>query len=411
MNEKMLWQYARLVVEVGINLQKGQTLVISSPVDCAPFARACTRAAYDAGAKEVILRWNDDFCSRERWLRGDERLFDAVHPWDVLRDNTLAEEGAGYLSISASDPENLMGVEPERLRRWDAAVGRDLECFYRKMMASEFPWCVVSVPVPSWARKVFPDCSTDDAMERLWQEIFKAVRIDGETDAVVLWRAHCERLAQRAEKLNAYQFRRLHYRNSLGTDLIVGLPEHHVWGAGDEAAASGVRFVANMPTEEVFTAPLRSDVNGVLYASMPLVLNGNVVEGIRLGFRDGRITELHADKGEEVLRAAIETDEGAHYLGEVALVPFDSPIRKSGLLFYNTLFDENASCHFAFGEAYPTCLEGGAQMSQEQLLAAGINAVSNTHVDFMVGTQDLSIVGITPTGEEVPVFRNGTFAF
>ena len=248
-------------------------------------------------------------------------------------------------------------------------------------------------------------------MERLWKAIFAAVRIEDGKDAVQAWREHCQRLANRAEILTKYQFRSLHYTNSLGTNLTVELPEGHVWGAGDELAGTGVRFVANMPTEEVFTAPKRDAVNGELYASMPLVLNGNIVKDIHFTLKDGRITEIHASQGEEILRAAVNTDEGAHYLGEVALVPYDSPIRESGLLFFNTLFDENASCHFAFGEAYPTCIEGGAEMSEQELLAHGLNASSNTHVDFMVGTRDLQIVGTTHDGTQVEIFCNGNFVF
>lgn len=411
MNEKLLEQYARLVVEVGLNLQKGQKMVLRAPVECAPFARLCVRAAYAAGASDVIVQWRDDVCSRERWLHGADELFDSVYPWDVQRDETLSLEGAGYLSISATDPENLRGVSPERLRRWDVAVGRDQAAFYRRMMASAFPWCVVSVPVPSWARRVFPELAEDAAVERLWGEIFAAVRIAEGKDAVAEWREHCARLARRAETLTKYQFRTLHYTNSLGTDLTVGLPEGHIWGAGDELAGTGVRFVANMPTEEVFTAPKRDEVSGELYASMPLALNGNLVKDIHFNFENGRIVAAHASEGEEVLRAAIDTDEGAHYLGEAALVPFDSPIRESGLLFYNTLFDENASCHFAFGEAYPTCIEGGTELSEQELLARGVNAVSSTHVDFMVGTRDLRIVGTTRDGAEVEIFRDGNFTF
>ncbi len=411
MNEKMLWQYARLVVEVGVNLQKGQRLVINCPVECAQFARLCTKAAYDAGAKDVLLNWRDDFCSRERWLRGDDSLFDAAYPWDVMRNRTLAEEGAGYLTIDASDPENLRGVDPERLRRWEIANGRDQEDFYRMMMASTFPWCVVSIPVASWAKKVFPGLPVEAAMERLWDQIFKAVRITEDGDAVEEWRRHCARLGELSERLNSYDFEYLHYTNSLGTDLTVGLPENHIWAAGGDTAKSGVCFVANMPTEEVFTAPKRDAINGVLYASLPLILNGNIVKGIRFTFRDGRITDIHSETCEDILRASVNTDEGAHYIGEVALVPYDSPISSSGVLFFNTLFDENASCHFAYGEAYPSCIKGGTDMTKEELLAAGINAKSSTHVDFMVGTKDLSVVGVTRKGQRVEVLRDGKFTF
>lgn len=410
MNEKMLQQYARLVINVGVNIQKGQALNIGCPVECAFFARLLVAEAYRAGAADVIINWRDDVCAREHWLHADDRLFDTVYPWDVLQRTTLANEGAAFVGIAASDPENLKGVDPERLRRWEIAVGRDLKEYYRLQMSNGFPWCLVSIPIVSWARKVFPEQTDDEAMEKLWAAIFEAVRITENGDAVEEWRTHCDRLNQRADTLNDYHFKSLHYTNSIGTDLVIEMPENHLWLAVDDVAKSGVRFLANMPSEEVFAAPLRGSASGVLVASKPLVLNGNIVDGIRLVFEQGRITSLHADIGDETLRASVEIDEGSHYLGEIALVPYDSPISRSGVLFFNTLFDENASCHFAFGEAYPSCIKGGTDMTVEELAASGINAVSSTHVDFMVGTRDLLIVGTTHDGRQVNVFENGNFA-
>ena len=409
MNAKMLWQYARLVVEVGINVQKGQPIMINCPVDRADFARMLVTAAYDAGAKEVHLNWRDDYCARQRGLKADDSVFDSVHPWEVMKRMELAKEGVGCISVAASDPENMRGVDPDRLRRANMAAGRDLKDFMRIQMSNGIPWCVVSVPIASWAKKVFPELSEDEAMERLWEEIFKAVRITEDGDAVAEWRAHCERIEGFAARMTEYDFAELHYKNSIGTDLTVRMPENHMWLAGGDYC-KGVKFVANMPTEEVFSAPLRTGVEGTLVAAKPLVLNGNVIDGIRFTFREGRIVEIHADKGEETLRAEVELDEGSHYLGEIALVPYDSPISNSGILFYNTLFDENAACHFAFGEAYPACIKGGDDKDVEELKAAGINVESNTHVDFMVGTRDLEIVGTTRDGRKIKVFENGNFA-
>jgi aminopeptidase len=409
MNAKMLWQYARLVVEVGINVQKGQPIMINCPVDRADFARMLVTAAYDAGAKEVHLNWRDDYCARQRGLKADDSVFDSVHPWEVMKRMELAKEGVGIISVAASDPENMRGVDPDRLRRANMAAGRDLKDFMRIQMSNGIPWCVVSVPIASWAKKVFPELSEDEAMERLWEEIFKAVRITEDGDAVAEWRAHCDRIEGFAKRMTEYDFAELHYKNSIGTDLTVKMPENHMWLAGGDYC-KGVKFVANMPTEEVFSAPLRTGVEGTLVAAKPLVLNGNVIDGIRFTFREGRIVEIHADKGEETLRAEVELDEGSHYLGEIALVPYDSPISNSGILFYNTLFDENAACHFAFGEAYPACIKGGDDKDVEELKAAGINVESNTHVDFMVGTRDLEIVGTTRDGRKIKVFENGNFA-
>ena len=410
MNAKMLWQYARLVAEVGINVQKGQPVMINCPVDCAEFARMLTTAAYDAGASEVIVNWRDDYCARQHWLKAADECFDAVPVWEVLKRTELAKKGVGSISVAASDPENLKGVDPDRLRRYNSAAGRDLKEFSRMMMSNAIPWCVVSVPIVSWAKKVFPEVEDENAaVEMLWDEIFKAVRITEDGDAVAEWRAHCERIEGYARRMTEFDFAELHYKNSIGTDLTVKMPENHMWLAGGDYC-NGIKFVANMPTEEVFSAPLKNGVDGTLVAAKPLVLNGNVVEGIRFTFKEGRIVDIHADTNEETLRTQVELDEGSHYLGEIALVPYDSPISNSGILFFNTLFDENAACHFAFGEAYPACIKGGDDLTLDELKAAGINAESNTHVDFMVGTADLEITGLTRAGKTVKVFENGNFA-
>lgn len=405
---KRLEEYAKLLIEIGLNVQKGQYVMINCPVECADFARLCTKAAFDVGAKDVIVQWRDDFVSRQRWLYADDEVFDHVYPWEVQRNLSLAKQGAARLSISAQNPENLKGVDPDRLLRFEKADGEEQKEMYSMLMSSSFPWCVASIPVPSWAAKVFPDIPQDEAVAKLWDAIFEAVRITGDGNAVELWRNHCDRLRTLSEKLNEYNFKFLHYTNSIGTDLMVELPENHIWAAGSEYSKTGVEFVANIPTEEVFTAPKRDGVNGKIVASKPLVNNGNIIDGFYMMLKDGVITEVHADKGEDVLKAAISVDEGASRFGEVALVPYDSPISNSGILFYNTLFDENASCHFAFGEAYPSCIKGGVDMTSEELLANGLNS-SATHVDFMVGTADLSIVGITHSGEEIAVFKNGNF--
>ncbi len=404
-----LEEYAHLVIEIGLNVQKGQYVIINSPVECAPFARLCVKAAYEVGAKQVIMNWRDDYIGRQYWLNAADEVFDEVFPWEVDKNLGLAKRGAARLSIAATDPENLRGVDPERIARANKAFGEANKEYRSMMMASVNPWCVASVPVPSWAKKVFPGVSEEEAMEKLWEEIYKAIRITDEGGAVKRWREHCSTLADKCKKLNDYQFKSLHYTNSLGTDLTVELPVGHIWEAGSEFSKTGIEFVANIPTEEVFTAPKRDGVNGKVVASKPLVLGGNIVDGFYMILKDGKITEVHAEKGEEFLKKEIALDEGASHFGEVALVPYDSPISRSGVLFYNTLFDENASCHFAFGEAYPTCIQGGTEMTPEQLEAHGLNT-SITHEDFMVGTRDLSITGITHDGREIPVFEGGNFA-
>ena len=276
-------------------------------------------------------------------------------------------------------------------------------------MSNGVRWCVAGVPTAAWAMKVFPEKSAQDAVDALWEAILDVCRVDPEGGAAAKWEIHSANFKKRVELLNGYDFESLHYKNALGTDLTVELPRNHFWTGGSEIAKDGVEFCANIPTEEIFTAPKRDGVNGTVAAAMPLVLNGDVVEGIVFTLKDGKIVDAKADRGLEILESQLSADEGARYLGEVALVPCSSPIRKTGVLFYNTLFDENASCHFAFGEAYSS-VRGSEEMSPEERLAAGLNN-SMTHVDFMVGTPDLSVTGRTRDGREIPVLVNGEFAF
>ena len=408
MMEEKLLEYARLLVRVGLNVYEGQTLVISSPVECAYFARLCAKEAYDAGVREVVMNWHDDAMARIKYLYADDAIFDEVAEWREKFFNGYALQGAAYLAISASDPENFKGVKTDRIIRAQQASGKALKDFDRLQMCSGFPWCIASIPIPSWATKVFPDCSEEEAMNKLWDAIFESVRINGDGKCVEKWQQHLDILHERMEKLNSLQFKTLHYTNSLGTDLTVQLPEHHIWEAGDDKTLSGRSFIANIPTEEIFTSPLKTGVNGVVYSALPLAHDGNIIDKFHFVVKDGKIVEVHAERGEEALKAAVTVDEGASYFGEVALVPYDSPISNQQILYYNTLFDENARCHIAFGEAYP-CLEGGQQMDKEELKARGLND-SITHVDFMVGTADLNIVGTTHDGREIPVFVNGNFA-
>ena len=402
-------EYARLVLAEGLNIQKGQLLAIDCPVDQAWFARICAKIAYEMGCREVVMNWEDDELTREKYLHGADEIFDSCHSWTADFFDKVSAEGGAWLAIHATDPENLKGCDPDRIQRAQISSGKAMKNFRERETNNEFPWCVISIPAEKWVNKVFPDMETEAAMEKMWETILYTAHVD-DGDAVANWRAHTEELARRSKILNEYNFKTLHYSNSLGTDLTVELPEGHFWAGGDEECiTSGVRFSANIPTEEVFTLPLKTGVNGIVYAAKPLSLHGNVIENFGFELKEGKIIRAFAEKGEEVLKNAIAVDEGASYLGEVALVPYDSPISNSGILFYNTLFDENAACHFAFGEAYP-CIAGGDKMSAEELAAHGVND-SITHVDFMVGTADLSVVGTTHDGKEIPVFVNGNFAF
>lgn len=408
MEEKMR-EYAKLLVEKGVNLQKGQTLSISSPLECADLTRLCAEAAYDLGAKKVDVIWTDDALVRMKYLRADDDVFEKIPEWMGVMYDGYADEGVAKLMISASDPENLAGVDPIRIQKWQQATGKRLESYYAAQMANKFQWCIGAYATESWAKKVFPRVGGDEAVSMLWDAIFSSVRVQGDGSAADSWTDFVNAMKRRVKILNDYSFKYLEYKNSLGTDLIVELPEGHYWSGASESTPEGIQFIANIPSEEIFTLPKRDGVNGTVYASKPLVLSGNIVDNFSMILKDGKIVSYKAEKGEEILKKTLETDEGACFLGEVALVPFDSPISNSGVLFYNTLFDENASCHLAFGEAYPM-IEGAGDLSKDEKKAMGINQ-SFVHEDFMIGTADLSIVGITSDGQRVQVFRDGNFAF
>lgn len=401
-------KYADLLVRIGINIQPDQTLVIAAPIECADFARAAATKAYEAGAREVVMRWMDEKSQHIKYKMANDEIFDEFPEWTVEYFNHYADKDAAFLSISARDPELMKDVDPKRLARANKAGSVALEYYRSRMMSNKNVWCVASIPTEAWAKKVFPEATPEQAIEQLWDAIFKAVRVDQE-DPVAAWKAHQSNLNEKLDFLNGHAFKALRYKNSIGTDVTVELPENHIWFGGGDAAPQGHTFVANMPTEEVFTMPKLDGVNGKIVSSMPLNYNGNLIEDFSFTFKDGLVVAYDAKKGKDVLTELLDTDEGAKRLGEVALVPYDSPISNQKILFYNTLFDENASCHFAVGKAYPTCVKGGEEMDKDALKAAGAND-SLTHVDFMVGTEDLEIVGITANGEEIPVFKNGNFA-
>lgn len=404
--ERQIEKYAELLVQIGINLQKGQILVITSPVECASFTRVVTRKAYEIGAREVHVRWIDEQTDKLRYEMADDAVFDEFPQWEVDALNGLAEQDAAFLRISASDPELMKDIEPKRMSRQNKVRSKALESYMARMMSDQNVWCVASIPTESWARKVFPDAG-EEAITKLWDAIFKAVRVD-QADPVQAWRDHQGALKQRVDFLNNEKFVKLRYKNSIGTDVVVELPEGHIWAGGGAVAPDGHDFIANMPTEEVFTLPKSDGVNGTIVSSIPLNYNGNLIENFSFKFEEGVVTEFTAEKGFDTLKEMLETDPGASRLGEVALVPYDSPISNQKILFYNTLFDENASCHFALGKAYPM-VEGVENMSKDEMLTAGIND-SLIHVDFMVGTDDMEIIGIKADGKEVAIFKSGNFA-
>ncbi|KUO77192.1 MAG: peptidase M29 [Desulfosporosinus sp. BRH_c37] len=407
MDNILLTKYARLIVKTGLNLQPSQTLVITSPIECAPFTRLVAQMAYQEGARDVVIQWKDELFSKIRFLHAPEEVFEEFPEWQKEFYLSYVRQGAAFLSISASDPELMKDVNPERMNKAQKTSGTALKEYRERMMSNKNVWCVVSIPTASWAKKVFPHLSEEDSIDKLWEVILKTVRVDTE-NPVASWDEHKTNLKTKMDFLNSHTLKSLHYTNSLGTDLRIELPENHIWLGGSEFTPEGLEFIANMPTEEVFTLPSKTGVNGTVVSSMPLNYNGNLIEQFSLTFKDGMIVDYSAEKGYETLKTIIETDEGSHYLGEVALVPYDSPISNSNILFYNTLFDENASCHLAIGKAYPVCMKNCENMNQEDLTRLGVNE-SLVHVDFMIGTSDLEILGRTLEDKEIPVFKNGNF--
>jgi len=404
--DKRLQKYIEAVVGIGVNIQQGQKLLIRCSVDTAYIARLAMEEAYKRGAADVMVIWDDDACERIDYLLAPEEKFGKVEEWRRARMQHLVDEKYNLLSISSDDPENLKGVCPDRIKRDNIAYGKMNKPRSQQIMASEVQWVGCSVPSPAWARKVFPDAICDEeAVAQMWEAIFAACRID-ENDPVENWRKHTEYLQGKADAMNSANFQSLRFKNSLGTDLEMELPKDHFWVACGEEAKTGVNFVANMPTEEVFTAPQRDGVNGVVYATKPLVYMGDVIDGFWLRFEKGRVVDYAAEKNQHLLEKLLTSTPNADFLGEVALVPHSSPISQSGILWYNTLYDENASCHLALGKGYPDCVKGAVGKSEEDILAMGLNQ-SLEHEDFMIGSACMDVVGIMQDGLEVQIFAKG----
>jgi aminopeptidase len=402
-----LERYAALAVQVGVNVQPGQTLYINAPLHAAPFVRLAARKAYEAGARHVYVEWNDEELTRIRYEMAPDESFHEYPMWHARAMEELVENNAAILKLTSSDPDLLRGIDPERIANAQKASGKALQNFRKYIMADKVSWAVLAVPSPGWAAKVFPDLAKDRQVDALWEAIFAATRVY-ESDPVKAWRDHIRQLEEKASLLNERRYRLLRFR-SPGTDLTVELPENHLWVSGGSVNAKGTPFVANMPTEEVFTAPLKEGVNGTVRSTKPLSYGGTLIKNFSLTFRNGKIVDAQAEEGLEVLKRLIETDEGSSFLGEVALVPYESPISRTNLVFYNTLFDENASCHLAIGDGYAFCLEGGKTMSKDELAARGLNS-SIVHVDFMIGAPETEIDGVRPDGTVDALFRGGNWA-
>lgn len=406
--QQKLENYAELAVRVGSNLQKDQYLYVDVTVENMELARAIAKKGYEAGAKQVFINFEDDVITRLHYDNAPLEEFSHFPVWQTVQKDWLAENGCSFIKIKSSSPDLLKGVDSNKVADFQKAAGLGLTKYRQASMSNQISWTVMAAPSEDWAATMFSDLEKNQQVAALWEAIFKATRADLE-NPVEAWKKHDATLSAKVKQLNDLNLLKLHY-TAPGTDLTIELPQGHIWNGGGSKNSAGFDFMANIPTEEVFTAPFKEGVEGYVSSTKPLSYGGNIIDQIKLTFEKGRIIDVQAASGETVLKNLVATDEGSHYLGEVALVPHDSPISNSGLLYYNTLFDENASNHLALGNAYAFCVKNGTEMSQDELAEIGLNR-SITHVDFMIGAADMNIDGITQNGEVVAVFRDGNWAF
>lgn len=408
MNESVLAKYAEVVVKVGLNMQPGQRLTIVAEVETAPLIRAVTAKAYQNGAPLVTTFWVDEESTRLRFEHAPRDSFEEFTPWmmdGILHD---AKRGDAYLSVTGTDPDLFTPFDPKLVGTAIKTRAKYFKPAQSFITNGGVQWTVACPPTPKWAAKIFPSLDEKAAHARLWEEMVKLCRLDND-DPVGVWEAHLSQLAKRRAYLTEMQFETMHFRGP-GTDLKVGMPENHIWKGGSGKTQGGTVFTANIPTEEVFSVPHKARVDGTVRSTKPLNHYGSLVENFSLTFKDGQVVDFEAEKGEEALRGILETDENARRLGEIALVPHRSPISQSGLVFYNTLYDENAACHLALGSAYQDTIVNGTKMSAEELEAAGVND-SLVHVDFMIGSDEIDLDGITPDRRVIPLMKKGEWAF
>ncbi len=403
-----LRKYAELILRNGINLQEGQDIFISIGTDQAYFAEMLADVCYkELNSGTVHIQWNNPRITRSKYEFASDDVMGYIPNYTVELQKEMAEKGAALLSVVSANPDLFKGIDPKRVADSSKLAAKTFESFRKYRQDGTVPWCIAGVSSKIWGQKVFPELSADEAEQKLWEYIFKATRADLD-DPVKAWDQHVLNLKTKSDWLTEMNFKQVHYKAE-GTDLYVELAKKHKWISAAFDAKGGYTNIVNVPTEEVFTVPAKYGVNGTLKSTMPLNLNGSLIDGFSFTFKDGKVVDFDAEVGKEALGFLLDTDEGAKYLGEIALVPYDSPIQNLNTLFYNTLFDENASCHFALGNAITTAVEGAVEMSKEELEANNINT-SLTHVDFMVGASDLMITGIKEDGTEILVFVNGNWA-
>ena len=401
--DERLARYAELLVKVGVNLPAGGKLLVNAPLSAAPLVRLVARAAYRAGALDVRVEYHDEHLALALYEDGSDEAMGFLPPWATEQVQHMLDDGYARLSIRGDDPALLKNVNPERIARRSKLMAQASREVSAAVSGFAVNWTVAAMSTPAWAQAVYPELPEAEAVAHLWDDIFKVTRADL-PDPLAAWEDHIAALARRSAYLNDKGYAAVHLTTELGTDLTVGLAERHIWQGGAEEAKNGIVGVPNLPTDEVFTMPHRDRVSGVAVASKPLSVRGQVVEGIRVRFENGKAVEVSAEKGEDTLKSLIATDEGAAHLGEIALVAASAPVAQTGTLFFNTLFDENAASHIALGRCYPTNVQGGADAQQRQ--AAGGND-SLIHVDWMIGTPGASVDGITADGQREPLMRGG----
>ena len=407
--QENLRSYARLIVRTGANVRPGQTVLLFIQVQQAAFAELLTEECYLAGAKKVNVEWQSDGVSRLHFQYAEEEVLARVLPWEEEKARQMTEDLPCRIFIESEDPDAMAGIPPEKLSAVNQGRARVLKP-YRDEIDGRHQWTIAAVPSEKWAMKCFPDLTPERAMEKLWDAVLATVRIDGRSDPAAAWRAHTDFIAEKADWLNAQGFRFLRYSSGNGTDFSVELiPEAHWEGAAAVNAQNGAAYIPNMPTEEIFTSPLAGSCEGTLVATKPLSWNSQLIENFSIRFENGRAVSCRAERGQALLEKMLRMDDCSDMLGEVALVPKESPVNRCGFLFYETLFDENACCHVALGAGFKEVLPDGGKLTTRQAQQRGVND-SIIHVDFMIGSDDLAIDGVRADGSVVPIFRDGTWA-
>lgn len=397
--QNKLREYARQLIRLGVGLRPGETLVISANIESAPLVRLCAAEAYASGCREVVVGWKDNCLERQRFLNADAEAFNTCPPQERIIYETAARRGTCLLEFYCNDPHALDGVDSSRIVAERQAKMTAVKPYYERLEKGEGIRCTASPPIEATAALLFPELELSEAVEAQWERVFRALKIDGQSDSVAAWERYLKLIERRRDALNACRLRSLRLTNSLGTDLEIRLPKSSVWRTAGGTTACGKRYMLNFPSEEVYTAPEKYGVNGCVYASVPLVYQGSLIEDMRLEFRDGKVVEASASSGQERLEALLSVDEGARHLGEVALVPADSSIRCGSQPWYNPLYDENSSCHLALGTAITSCYDTGQDECN----------TSKIHIDFMIGSDDMRITGESGDGETLSIFENGVF--